>query len=121
MRARTQAVNTLFGVLIGAPSPLRDELVELTKRTLLKKVLSAAASRDRMTSSLCATTPNGCRSRESRPLFVDLAHHWKTLDEIKALNRHIEALVRTAVLNSLNCTALALRPPAALPQGRRAA
>ena len=35
VKARTQAFNTLWGVMIGAPSPLRDELVVLTKRTLV--------------------------------------------------------------------------------------
>ncbi len=34
VKSRTQAMNTLWGVMIGAPSPLRDELVQLTKRTL---------------------------------------------------------------------------------------
>ncbi len=39
VKARTQAFNTLFGVMIGAPSPLRDELVVLTKRTLVNRCL----------------------------------------------------------------------------------
>src|SRR5215212_7743472 len=39
VKARTQAFNTLWGVMIGAPSPLRDELVVLTKRTLVKRCL----------------------------------------------------------------------------------
>lgn len=30
VKARTQTFNTLFGLMIGAPSPLRDELVVLT-------------------------------------------------------------------------------------------
>jgi transposase len=37
VKARTQAFNTLFGVMMGAPSPLRDELVNLTKRTLVNR------------------------------------------------------------------------------------
>ena len=41
VKARTQAFNTLFGVMIGAPSALRDELVELTKRTLVNRCLCA--------------------------------------------------------------------------------
>jgi transposase len=32
VKARTQTFNTLWGVMIGAPSPLRDELVVLTKK-----------------------------------------------------------------------------------------
>ena len=39
VKARTQAFNTVFGVMIGAPSPLRDELVDLTKRTLVNRCL----------------------------------------------------------------------------------
>lgn len=39
VKARTQGFNTLFGVMIGAPSPLRDELVNLTKRTLVNRCL----------------------------------------------------------------------------------
>jgi transposase len=39
VKARTQTFNTLFGIMIGAPSPLRDELVTLTKRTLINRCL----------------------------------------------------------------------------------
>ena len=46
VKARTQAFNTLWGVMIGAPSPLRNELVVLTKRTFAEP-LPAAAPRDR--------------------------------------------------------------------------
>jgi hypothetical protein len=40
VKARTQTFNTLFGIMIGAPSPLRDELVVLTKRTLINRCLT---------------------------------------------------------------------------------
>lgn len=39
VKARTQAFNTLFGIMICAPSTLRDELVNLTKRTLVNRCL----------------------------------------------------------------------------------
>ena len=39
VKARTSTFNTLWGVMIGAPSPLRDELVVLTKRTLVNRCL----------------------------------------------------------------------------------
>ncbi|MDX8056715.1 transposase, partial [Lentzea sp. BCCO 10_0798] len=39
VKSRTQAFNTLWGVMIGAPSPLRDDLVPLTKRTLINRCL----------------------------------------------------------------------------------
>ena len=37
VKARTNTFNTLWGVMIGAPSPLRDELVVLTKKTLVNR------------------------------------------------------------------------------------
>jgi transposase len=95
VKARTQAFNTLWGIMIGAPSPLRDELVVLTKRTLVNRclglrpetneLLSLANDQDRM---LIAGTKTALR---------DLARRWKALDdEIKTLNRNIEGLVRSA-------------------------
>jgi hypothetical protein len=36
---RTQAFNTLRGIMIGAPPPLRDEMGVLTKRTLVNRCL----------------------------------------------------------------------------------
>jgi transposase len=95
VKARTQAFNTLWGVMIGAPSPLRDELVVLTKRTLVNRCLRLrpetddflvlSADSDRL---LMAGVKTGLRN---------LARRWKNLDEeIKALNRQIEALVQTA-------------------------
>jgi transposase len=40
VRARTQAFNNLFGTMISAPSPVRDELIELTKRTFVNRCLA---------------------------------------------------------------------------------
>jgi hypothetical protein len=45
-KARAQAFNTLWGVMIGAPSPLRDELVVLTKRTLVSVPLMPEGALD---------------------------------------------------------------------------
>lgn len=95
VKSRTQAFNTLWGVMIGAPSPLRDELVALTKRTLANRclrlrpetsdLLSLVAEPERM---LIAGTKTSLR---------DLAQRWKALDdEIKTLNKQIEALVKHA-------------------------
>ncbi len=95
VKARTQAFNTLWGIMIGAPSPLRDELVVLTKRTLVNRCLRLRPETDDL------LTLNG----ESQRLLMaavktslrDLARRWKALDqEIKTLNRQIEALVRAA-------------------------
>ena len=46
VKARTQAFNTLFGVMIGAPSPLRDQLVAADQADA-GQPLPAASSRDR--------------------------------------------------------------------------
>ena len=58
VKARTQAFNTLWGVMIGAPSPLRDELVVLTKRTLVNRCCGFGP---RPTTCLpWPPTPTGC-------------------------------------------------------------
>lgn len=94
VKARTQAFNTLWGVMIGAPSPLRDELVVLTKRTLVNRCLSLRPE----TADLITL-----REDQDRLLLAgvktslrDLARRWKSLDdEVKTLNRQIDALVRS--------------------------
>jgi transposase len=61
VKGRTQAFNTLWGVMIAAPSPLRDELVVLTKRTLVNCVPRPT------TYPPSATTLSGCSWSASRP------------------------------------------------------
>jgi transposase len=98
VKARTQAFNTLWGVMIGAPSPLRDELVPLTKRTLVNRCLRLRPETD----NLLALTgdPDRLLMAAVKTSLRDLARRWKALDtEIKALNRQIEALVRAAAPN----------------------
>jgi transposase len=95
VKARTQAFNTLWGIMIGAPSPLRDELVVLTKRTLVNRCLRLRPETDDL------LTLNGEPPRllmaAVKTSLRDLARRWKALDqEIKTLNRQIEALVRAA-------------------------
>jgi transposase len=92
VKSRTQAFLSLHGLLIGAPSPLRDELVKLSKRTLVNRCLrlrpeiedliELAGDSDRM---LLAGVKRCLR---------DLARRWKALDEeVKALSRQIKAVV----------------------------
>jgi transposase len=95
VKARTQAFNTLFGIMIGAPSPLRDELVTLTKRTLINRCLALRPE---------ATNFAQLRAHPERLLMAsiktalrDLARRWEALDvEIKSLNQQIETVVRAA-------------------------
>jgi len=95
VKSRTQAFNTLWGVMIGAPSPLRDELVVLTKRTLVNRCLRLRPEADELLS--LASEPERILLAGVKTALRDLARRWKALDEeIKTLNRNIEALVRTA-------------------------
>ncbi len=95
VKARTQTFNTLWGVMIGAPSPLRDELVVLTKRTLVNRCLGLRPeTADLIT---LAKDPDRLLLAGVKASLRDLARRWKALDEeVKTLNRHIDALVRSA-------------------------
>ncbi len=95
VKARTSTFNTLWGVMIGAPSPLRDELVVLTKRTLVNRCLGLRPE----TTDLIALAedPDRLLMAGIKTSLRDLARRWKTLDvEIKTLNKQIAALVTTA-------------------------
>src|SRR5215212_7566918 len=93
VKARTQAFNTLSGVMIGAPSPLRDELVVLTKRTLVNRCLRLRPDSEDFL--VLAGDPDRLLLAGVKTALRDLARRWKALDaEIKALNHQIEGLVR---------------------------
>src|SRR5215218_6102021 len=95
VKARTQAFNTLWGVMIGAPSPLRDELVVLTKRTLVNRCLRLRPETDELL--MLSADADRLLMAAVKTALRDLARRWKNLDdEIKTLNRQIEALVRTS-------------------------
>jgi transposase len=93
VKARTQTFNTLFGIMIGAPSPLRDELVTLTKRTLINRCLGLRPE----TTDLAQlhAHPERLLMASIKTALRDLARRWKALDgEIKALNKQIDIVVR---------------------------
>ena len=93
VKARTQAFNNLFGVMIGAPSPLRDELVDLTKRTLVNRCLRLRPETD--LTLRCAGQLQRLLLAGVKMALRDLARRWKALDaEIKVLYQQIAALVR---------------------------
>ncbi len=95
VKARTQAFNTLWGVMIGAPSPLRDELVVLTKRTLVNRCLRLRPETDDVISLV--DDPSRMLIAGVKTALRDLARRWKALDdEIKKLNRQIAGLVQHA-------------------------
>jgi transposase len=95
VKARTQAFNTLFGVMIGAPSPLRDELVVLTKRTLVNRCLRLRPETEDLLT--LTTDPDRQLMAAIKTSLRDLARRWKALDhEIKTLNQQLDALVTAA-------------------------
>lgn len=95
VKARTQAFNTLFGVMIGGPSQLRDELVDLTKRTLVNRCLRLRPETEDLLS--LASEPGRMHLAGTKLSLRDLARRWKTLDEeSKQLSSQIDALVTSA-------------------------
>ena len=93
VKARTQTFNTLFGIMIGAPSPLRDELVELTKRTLINRCLGLRPETTDF--AQLHAHPERLLMASIKTALRDLARRWKALDgEIKTLNKQIETVVR---------------------------
>jgi len=95
VKARTQAFNVLWGVMIGAPSPLRDELVVLGKRTLVNRCLQLRpAASDLLDLS---EDPAQLLMAGVKTALRDLARRWKSLDEeIKTLSTQLDGLVRAA-------------------------
>ena len=95
VRSRTQAFNNLVGIMIGAPSPLRDQLVVLTKRTLVNRCLQLHPEVDEL--HKLAAQPERLLRASVETALRDLAQRWKALDtEIKELNKQIQALVSLA-------------------------
>lgn len=81
--------------MIGAPSPLRDELVVLTKRTLVNRCLRLRPETDDLLT--LADEPDRMLMAGVKTALRDLARRWKALDdEIKTLNRQIQVLVQAA-------------------------
>jgi transposase len=95
VKARTQTFNTLFGITIGAPAPLRDELVALTKRTLINRCLGLRPETTDF--AHLRVHPERLLMASIKTALRDLARRWKALDgEIKALNKQIDVVVRAA-------------------------
>jgi transposase len=92
VKSRTQAFLTLHGLMIGSPTPLRDELVHLSKRTLVKRCASLKPETEEL-GELCGQ-PERLHLAAAKRTLRDLAQRWLTLDtEVKALDRQITALV----------------------------
>jgi transposase len=92
VRARTQAFNNLFHTMISAPSPVRDELVELTKRTFVNACLALEPETENLLELI--DEPDRLVVASVKLTLRDLARRWKTLDvEARTLARQISALV----------------------------
>jgi transposase len=95
VKSRTQAFNVLHGIVIGAPAPLRDELVKLTKRTLVNRCLRLRPEADELLSLV--DDAERLLLAGVKLALRDLARRWKSLDdEVKMLDRQIQALVEHA-------------------------
>jgi transposase len=95
VKARSQSFNALHGIVVGAPSPLRDELIGLTKRTLVNRCLGLRPE----TSQLLALSNDRDRLllAAAKTALRDLARRWKALDEeVKELSNQIKDLVEQA-------------------------
>jgi transposase len=92
VKSRTQAFLTLHGLVIGAPSPLRDELVKLSKRTLVNRCLRLRPETDDLIEIV--GDPDRMLLASVKSCLRDLARRWKALDEeVKTFSRQIKALV----------------------------
>jgi transposase len=96
VKARTQAFLTLHGIVIGSPTSLRDELVRLSKRTLVNRCAGLRAETEHLLE--LSDQSDRLHLAASKRTLRDLARRWLALDaEVKALDRQIKALVeRTA-------------------------
>lgn len=95
VKARTQAFNTMWGIMISAPSPLRDELVVLTKRTFVNRCHGLRP--ETANPAALIDEPDRMLMAGVKATLRTLARRWRSLDdEIKELNRQIAALVNLA-------------------------
>lgn len=96
VKARTQALLVLHGIVIGAPSTLRDELVTLSRRTLVKRCAGLRPETDDFIT--LTDHPDRLLVAAAKVTLRDLARRWLALDvEVKTLTRQIKVLVeRTA-------------------------
>jgi transposase len=78
VKARTQAFLTLHGIVIGSPADLRDELVKLSKRTLVNR----CARLHPETESVFALIdhPERLQMAAAKRTLRDLARRWLALE-----------------------------------------
>lgn len=101
VKARTQAFLTLHGIVIGSPISLRDELIKLSKRTLVNRCAGLRPEAEDLLD--LADRPDRFHLAASKRTLRDLARRWLALDaEVKSLDRQIKALVEQAAPELVN-------------------
>jgi transposase len=126
VKARTQAFLTLHGIMIGAPTALRDELVKLSKRTLVNRCARLRPETEDLLELI--NEPDRLQLAAAKRTLRDLARRWLTLDiEIKALSAQIKTLVERTAPELVNLygvgteiAASSSSPPAKTPKGSTA-
>jgi transposase len=93
VKSRTQAMNAIHSIVVTATEPLRDELIGLSKRRLVRRCQTLqhhaelAAQRGDPDAVVAATTT----------ALRTLSDRWAALDdEIRQLDRQLDALVQSA-------------------------
>jgi transposase len=85
IKARTQTINQLHGVLASAPEDLRCKLVGITVRAMIGRALKLRAA------SALSTPAQTCRY-----VIRGLAKRWRDLDnEVRSLDRHLDIVVES--------------------------
>jgi transposase len=92
VRARTQAFNNMFHTMFSGPSEVRDELVELTKRTFVNACLALEPETENLLELV--DEPDRLVIASVKLTLRDLARRWRALDhDARGLGRQIAALV----------------------------
>lgn len=92
VRAKSRTMNGLHGTVICAPASLRDELIKMSKRTLVNRCLRLRPETEELIRLI--DEPERLHLAASKLALRDLARRWKQLDEeAKTLSAQIKALV----------------------------
>ncbi len=92
VRAKCRTMNNLHATVVCAPEALRDELIPLSKRTLVNRCLRLRPETDNLIELI--DMPERLHLAGTKLALRDLARRWKQLDEeVKSLSVQIKALV----------------------------
>lgn len=107
VKARTQAFLALHGLLISVSAPLRDELINLSRRTLVNRCAGLRPDTDDLIELF--EDPERLQVATAKRALRSLARRWLDLDlEIKALDRQLEALIERTAPNLVALTGVGI-------------